>query len=520
MKGQDPGVERAENIVRKSTDPAYKGEAKKHMDTLLYGPPGTGKSMMYKCLINALQEYCTFIEVDRFDTHDASYFPGLFEYANTRVNEDGTPRQTYVIIDELERVVTDTAKVRNNTIKNAWQGIASYPNMTLIATTNFREKLPQAIVTRFQDPIKFNPRTTEMVAAILKDKCDKATENTFTMSDADYKEVAKGVEPLLQDRYCPREIWEMLIIKAAEYACSEGIDITMSHFQRVLGTMNEQVKNNAAMIRDCVRSIFNASTYGTETALYIQDAYNLLTSDVKNALGFQSNPPLSVWTKPTNTSADHQTAVAKLVSYLGDASGKGLMLMNSTTTKKRQLSRQPDIDTNTNEIIGYQESLSAAKNNSRQYVIGVGFKPCWKEGSKNARCIETARHFGFKETLLTSTAFLNIPVKSAVKDLTALTFASLIMDYPEPMMIAQEICHMLRTKPEYFDSTRTVYQLVEIREVLTDSVHCCLRRDVLGTEVEDVWTLIPLDDCIAVFEKDLLRMGDENAKKVLAYGRC
>ena len=486
------------------------------MDTLLYGAPGTGKSMMYKCLVNELQEHVTFIEVDRFDTNDAGWFRDLFEFANTRFNPDGTHRQTYVIIDELERVVTKTSEVRNNTIKNTWQSRATYPFMTLIATTNFREKLPDAIITRFQLSIEFNPRTTEMVAAILKDKCEKETQNKFSLSDADYKQVAKGVEPVLQDQYCPREIWETLIIKAAEFACSERSDITLSHFEQALGTMTKKIQDGVVEIREWCRDTFNSSSYGSETALYLEDVYNCMPSEVKIAFGFKPEVTRSVWTSFENNSANHKDAVAKTVLYVGEAIGTPLTLQNSSQTKKYQLSREPaGKDPTTGELIGHKEKRSDENaKKTGQYVIRVGFKPYWVPGSKEARCIEFARRFsffGFKEDFLNSTAFFKIPLHPPCP------FKSLLADIMSdkgPMVdIVENVFHLLRTNSKYFVANNTPYKLVSIQFVSDAQVTCTL-RDGSGQEIARV--IIPTYQCKELFRARLQEMDDENAKKVLA----
>tara|TARA_R110002049_G_scaffold148339_2_gene311297 strand:- start:308 stop:2545 length:2238 start_codon:yes stop_codon:yes gene_type:complete len=513
IKGQDPAVKCAKNVLRKFTDPAYVGKAAVPMDTLLYGPPGTGKSMMYKCLINELQEHVTFMVVDRFDTHDAGWFKGLFEYANTRLNPDGTPRRTYVIIDELERVVTKTAEVRNNTIKNAWQSLDSYKYMTLIATTNFRDKIPQAIATRFQDSIEFNARTTEMVAAILKDKCEKVTQNVFDMSDADYKQVAKGVEPILQDPYCPREIWETLIIKAAEFACSERINITLSHFKQALGTMTKKIQDNVDKIREWCRATFSSSSYGSETGLFLEDVYNYMPSEVKIALGFKPEVNRSVFTSFDNTSANHKDAVAKTVHYLGDAIEKNLTLQNSSSSKKYHLWRDTKKDGTTGKLINYEEKRSKEQvKKTGQYVIGVGFKPCWALDSEQARCIESVRRFGFTEDLLNSSTFFKIP---HLNPMYPDTFTHMLRFAPEPTDIATNICHLLFENSKYFVANNAPYKLVSIQSVDDDEVRCTLTLgDVSGKAISSV--CMPPYQCQVLFRTRLLEMGDDNAKKVLA----
>ena len=525
---------------------AHKGAAAIHLDTLLHGSPGTGKSMWYKCLINEIEDYVMVLELDRsFQNQLADWFTGLFEYANTQQNEDGTPRRTYLIIDELDGVITQTAKVRNASVKKDWQSLQSYPNMTIIATTNSPKESPLAVIQRFTDPVEYNPRTPDLIVQVMKSKCEEWKEdNPYTMTDIEWVEVAHLMEPVLDDPQCPREIWTTVHSKAARKAVGDGSNmITVDTFKAVLKTMTKQETHVSEWFNATFKHGGVPEGVGPGVAMFLKEIYDIMPANVKKSLFPNESVAAKArtWTSPFDAIQEHRDGVEKLMAHISSACGQTITQRcnpSQNGSKFYELKRAPVYDEiDKDKVVGYKQAKSV-KQTARggEYIQWVTFIPNWLPGSMQARCVELARQFGFKDEVLNTTTFWEIPLTPPISQLPDHAYTrnqvtleiNLLADTLKAKInggfygnavyfdedVIRTICHLRIYNAQYFDKPHT-FELVSIPGNIAEgssSVQCMIRD---GSE--QVSVSLPTYQCKQLFTNRLQEMvDDENAKKVLA----
>jgi SpoVK/Ycf46/Vps4 family AAA+-type ATPase len=151
---------------------------------LLYGPPGTGKTMLVKAAVNELKSLDSNLNViffaptggnlkGKYVGETEQKIQKLFECAQSIACQDEFPegvqvanqskyRRTLAVIflDEVEAVAGDrsndvsgTMTSSVNALLQAMDGVASYPNVTVVAATNYPWKLDSAFLRRFDNSV-------------------------------------------------------------------------------------------------------------------------------------------------------------------------------------------------------------------------------------------------------------------------------------------------------------------------------------------------------------------------------
>jgi len=170
---------------------------------LLYGPPGTGKTLLAKASATQLQLENDNVRLVFLAPTGASLkgkYVGeteknilrafrcasvIAENAETKcISEDGKERQYLAVlfIDEFDSIAGDrstdtTGLVANsvNTLLQVIDGVISFPNVILVAATNYPWNLDAAILRRFDQQLLLDYPSFEMV----RDICNKTIREHY-----------------------------------------------------------------------------------------------------------------------------------------------------------------------------------------------------------------------------------------------------------------------------------------------------------------------------------------------------
>jgi HK97 family phage prohead protease len=152
-----------------------KGKSTPNRGVLMLGPPGTGKTLSGRIIRNTLQD-CSFVWVSTRDFYRGGGFEQAFELAREIA-------PSVLFFEDIDNWVAGNIDL----LKTEMDGIARSSGVVTIMTTNFPERLPEALIDRpgrFHDVLNFNLPTDEKRAAMLRKWIDG-------VSDEDVQEAVK-----------------------------------------------------------------------------------------------------------------------------------------------------------------------------------------------------------------------------------------------------------------------------------------------------------------------------------------
>ena len=166
---------------------------------LFYGPPGTGKTLLAKAFVNELQQeakkcYDKNIKVLLYaptggelkgkyvgetEKNIKKYFNCANEQANKCMDNSEKYSQLKVIsvifLDEIEAIAGDRSADESGMMTNSvnallqlMDGVKSYPNVVVMAATNYPWSLDAAILRRFDTKIYVTLPTPEDIKVLIK----------------------------------------------------------------------------------------------------------------------------------------------------------------------------------------------------------------------------------------------------------------------------------------------------------------------------------------------------------------
>lgn len=169
-----------------------KGAACPNRGMILMGPPGTGKTLSGRCLKD--QAESTFIWISARDLHRAGAFGG-FQYAFELAKEVSP---CILFVEDIDNFMDDWTV---DLLKSQMDGIGRSSGIVTVLTTNFPERLPEALIDRpgrFHDVLKFDLPDAKIRAEMLRKwlpslataDVTKAVERTEGYSGAHIYELA------------------------------------------------------------------------------------------------------------------------------------------------------------------------------------------------------------------------------------------------------------------------------------------------------------------------------------------
>jgi SpoVK/Ycf46/Vps4 family AAA+-type ATPase len=207
---------------------------------LLYGPPGTGKTEIAKRISDSAS--CHFMSLKGSDLK-AGYVGQSGQSVKKVWDEARSYGRCVMFIDECDAVFSRRGSVSTDSgteeiipeFIQSWEGVASTGQIWVIGATNQRERLDDAVVSRFGVPVEIGlPEAPERVG-ILKLEMQKRERqanipdfvagSTSGFAGRDLSQVANDVCTMAAERNTAitPEMWEEVIARFAK-ASSESVD--------------------------------------------------------------------------------------------------------------------------------------------------------------------------------------------------------------------------------------------------------------------------------------------------------
>lgn len=193
---------------------------------LLYGPPGTGKTLLAKAL--ASESGARFLSINLTDIVSKWYgdsekrLEEIFAYA---AKQDDN---TVIFFDEIDAIAPDRGRhnaheATNRTLSTLLtkiDGIASSDNVLVVGTTNKRESIDDAMLSRFSREVEVPLPDKEGREQILQVHFSQAAAlaNHPISGEIDYKELAKHTQGM-----SGRRLQQLVQITLEEKIRQEGL---------------------------------------------------------------------------------------------------------------------------------------------------------------------------------------------------------------------------------------------------------------------------------------------------------
>jgi hypothetical protein len=191
-----------QRIVARINDEGANAEKR---GVIMAGPPGTGKTHAGRVMLNAAN--ATFIWVSARDFHRFGAFGG-FEYA-FEVAKDCAP--AILFFEDVDNWI-DSYTI--DLLKTAMDGLVQYKGVTTILTTNFPDRLPEALIDRpgrFHDVLMLglpdaavrDAMLAKWLPELLPDARKAAVDGTAGYSGAHIRELARYVRTIADEERKP-----------------------------------------------------------------------------------------------------------------------------------------------------------------------------------------------------------------------------------------------------------------------------------------------------------------------------
>lgn len=155
-------------------------------NALLIGPPGCGKTLLMKSIGSQKDSVSIFAQSSDFKTawaHESNKNPKrLFEAGLKLTKESG--KRCHFLIDEIDEILNDDMTLNNDNLTKEFQilmdGVVSYPNLSIWGATNNPERIPTAMLRRFNSVHIVGELNSEHRIQLLKKYIGHMPTENFT----------------------------------------------------------------------------------------------------------------------------------------------------------------------------------------------------------------------------------------------------------------------------------------------------------------------------------------------------
>jgi len=156
--------------------------------TLLYGVPGTGKSLIARASVNEIED-AAFFNVSpanirgKYEGETEKNIEKVFECARYYIEDESNEAKFAIIFfDEFDAIASDRADNPSmqrtvNMLLQMMDGIASSPNVSVLAATNYPKMLDDAILRRFTTRVFVDLPDQEAREYIIRDVLSSTFSN-------------------------------------------------------------------------------------------------------------------------------------------------------------------------------------------------------------------------------------------------------------------------------------------------------------------------------------------------------
>lgn len=157
---------------------------------LLYGPPGTGKTYLVKALINQIKNYVLFSPdpsqlKNKYVGDTEKLIKNIFDCACEFLRRNDQYKGAVIFLDEIEFIASkreeneDAARSVPQLLQ-AWDGIVSNDNISIIGATNLPGQLDGAVLRRFNTKIFIDLPNYQSRMELIKMKFKKHFNMDYT----------------------------------------------------------------------------------------------------------------------------------------------------------------------------------------------------------------------------------------------------------------------------------------------------------------------------------------------------